>query len=233
MHLKNPTILPNKFLGAPHFSSSSASRCTDAFVSLEISPLLALAEKKFWVEKGASPRYVEEVIQKNPKAVWITAKNWPEKLREDSEEDGPAIAGWMLLRNLTICQKIRETHIPPYLHLVSESEPSTLLSLNHHLFYNSSGNTKQKSTAVRDLLAILLIKHSQPAYLKEEVTRNFGGDAFYSASPNWLKLSHGIDSKYNGWKTTTQAYVASLVKTLLRKEPTSTIFWVKSLQLEI
>lgn len=234
MTLKNPTILPGKRLQPPHLSPKAANLSPPHYQEGELLPLLLHAEKKFWLSKNSSPALLQEIVhQKNPLGLWEKAKTWQNKFQLSRAEESPALAGWMLLKNLAQCQKIRLKHRAPYTHLQNLTDPiQTLKTLNHFLFYNSQGTEEEKKTAQRDLLAILLLKHLPPKELQEEALRCFTDQTYLHENlPNWFKIAYGFPDRTGAWRKPSQAYIEKRLAQLLTLEKEKTKQWLQDIKM--
>jgi hypothetical protein len=234
MTLKNPTVLPGKRLHPPHLSPKAANLCPTSYQEVEILPLFLHAEKKFWVSKNTTQALLQEIVhKKNPMGPWEKAKSWQNRFQVSRAEESPALAGWMLLRNLAQCQKIRLQHKAPYPHLQNLTDPlQTLKTLNHFLFYNSQGTEEDRKTAQRDLLAILLLKHLNQKNLQEETLRCFANQAYLHENlPNWFKICYGFPNKTGGWEKSPQAYIEKRLAQLLPYENEKTKKWLQDLKM--
>jgi len=231
MRRKNPTVLPGKELSGIHLSVQQANLCPLNILQEEILPLINLAEKKFWIQKGAGESLLKEVCDKNPIAAWRLAKDWHRKINITLPEESSALAGWMLLKNLAACQKIRQSQKKPYSQLIG-SIPESLKRLNFALYYNSQGTASERQTSRRDLLAILLLKHSTPSQTEALCLKTFGSTNFtQTTSPPWLKLSHGFYTKSNEWVRIPTQQVDTLLSGLLTHEDIKTKTWLKTLHI--
>jgi hypothetical protein len=230
MRKRNPIVLPGKELSSYHLSVKSSNLCPIETLKTSILALLELANKRAWIPKGKKETYFNEVIQKNPEGLWAIAKHWHKKINTNVPEESAALAGWMLLKRQASCQKIRKHHKPPYVHLLNPKQ-ETLKKLNLYLYYNSQGTPQEKTTARKDLLAILLLKHMPEETQRELCVKSFGKKTFDTPTiPDWLKLSHGFYHNQT-WQELPNETMNTLTQSLLSKETEKTKKWIKHLNL--
>jgi len=230
---KNPTILPGKRLQPPHLHLPAANLCGEAYTQREITPLLLHGEKRFWIPKGSSEKFLGAVLKKNPAPLWEKAKTWQNRFHLEAAEESPAIAGWLLLKNLAQCQSIREKQKPPFDHLRKPQSPLQILTtLNHFLFYDAGGPDPTKEMARRDLLAILVIKNLSDKQIQEEVLSCFSGKGYTQEDyPSWFKISYGFPDQTQKWNKTPLGYINTTTQRLLSREPEKVKQWLRKISL--
>lgn len=199
MKRKHPAFVPGKELGAPHFEPFAAADLQESEIAEGTKALWELAHAKGWGTPTEIEKAANAVAKKRTKEVWSHAERWGAKINWNRPEEGPAAAGWILLRNIERSRQIWRSFRRPYAGLRS-NQPAEFRKALRMACAFEKGLEPSLREGERHLLAltILLLERKDLDALGREI---LGGASIGAKGPDkLLVISHGIKSGVGeGW----------------------------------
>lgn len=117
MRRKNPILLPGKELWAIHFEPLKTGQMSESLKRDELKSLFSLATLRGWLEEKEAEELLSKCSKGDTQYGWSKCKMFITALNPKEEQEGQAIASWLILYNIVKYNNLLRSLRPPYTNL--------------------------------------------------------------------------------------------------------------------